>query len=587
MKLDFSFSKWADGFLGVVRGFPVTTVLTLFGVVCGLLVVGNPHNEMAVRVLLTAVLFFPVSIALQQMEKQSYPGWVKIGSHVLGLLLLVVHFLFFSRFDEFVRDDFTQYILWFGLAVVFLTISPFLRKSLRGSVDYWEYNKQVVYAILFAFAYSALVFIGLAVALGATNALFSLNWDGEVWLRLWILCVGLLSVPIFLSKLPDVSEVQQAEEFPKELRLLAGGVLLSLVCVYFVILYAYTFKILALNEWPKGVLASLIVGFSTIGLVTFVLLYPLSKLESRYRRIFIILFVSFIPQIIVLFYAVTLRLKDYGLTENRYLLISFGIWLGLVSLYFLFSKSKSLKVIPFSLIVFLLLASTGPVSAFRLSERDQVNRLKTLLISKHILVNNVLVKGPHSLSIEETGSIYSGLQYLNSYHGLDSISDFLPNDIRASNTHPCKRDERGCADLEQITTYIGVEYVPGGLESHYVSFNVLRDTPRVLDIKGFDRLVEDLGEVKVGSDTYTFTIDKSGYEYKVLKNNFVISNVALKDLIDKLQKSDYQKIQKGFTQEEMSITYSDGSIDMKIYFDYITLIDGRLEVKDLKLIKIK
>jgi hypothetical protein len=64
-----------------------------------------------------------------------------------------------------------------------------------------------------------------------------------------------------------------------------------------------------------------------------------------------------IPQIFMLFYAIYLRIAQYDLTMNRYFVVVFGIWLAIISVYFIFSIKKHISYIPFLLTLFTLIIS--------------------------------------------------------------------------------------------------------------------------------------------------------------------------------------------------------------------------------------
>jgi hypothetical protein len=59
----------------------------------------------------------------------------------------------------------------------------------------------------------------------------------------------------------------------------------------------------------------------------------------------------------MLFYAIYLRINQYDLTINRYFVVIFGIWLLVISIYFIFSKKKNLMVIPAILTIFTIIIS--------------------------------------------------------------------------------------------------------------------------------------------------------------------------------------------------------------------------------------
>jgi hypothetical protein len=82
-----------------------------------------------------------------------------------------------------------------------------------------------------------------------------------------------------------------------------------------------------------------------------------------------------LPLIVLLYAATWARVGKYGITESRYFLSLLGLWLGIVSLYFVFSKEQNIRIIPRSLIVIGLLSVLGPWSAFSASEYSQRLRL--------------------------------------------------------------------------------------------------------------------------------------------------------------------------------------------------------------------
>jgi len=81
----------------------------------------------------------------------------------------------------------------------------------------------------------------------------------------------------------------------------------------------------------------------------------------------------------MLFYAIYLRINQYDLTINRYFVVVFGLWLLVISIYYIFSKKKHLSIIPAILTLFTIIISVGPWSVYSLPESRQLDRLKTNL----------------------------------------------------------------------------------------------------------------------------------------------------------------------------------------------------------------
>src|SRR5690606_16090706 len=94
-----------------------------------------------------------------------------------------------------------------------------------------------------------------------------------------------------------------------------------------------------------------------------------------------------IPLVILLFIAIGMRIQEYGLTVNRYIIALMGVWLGFIAIYFSIGKKK-IKTIPISLALFMILSSFGSWGMFSLSERNQRNRLASILTENKILVND-------------------------------------------------------------------------------------------------------------------------------------------------------------------------------------------------------
>jgi hypothetical protein len=111
------------------------------------------------------------------------------------------------------------------------------------------------------------------------------------------------------------------------------------------------FKIILSSNWPKGWVSYLVIGFSTAGILALLLVWPLQsndrfKWIKAYVKYF---FMALFPLILMLAFAIYIRVKDYGITENRYFIMVLALWLFVNAIYFLLSTVKNIKVIPMSL----------------------------------------------------------------------------------------------------------------------------------------------------------------------------------------------------------------------------------------------
>ena len=170
-------------------------------------------------------------------------------------------------------------------------------------------------------------------------------------------------------------------------------ILTPLMWIYIAIMFAYFIKIGIQWEWPKGGVSYWIAALSVFGTLLYLLGYPYfkvgkTKLNAWYDRFFFILTV---PVILLLFLAIYTRISAYGWTENRYYVVFAGCWLLAIALYFIFSKTKKIAVIPLSLGAVLLIASVGPWSSFATARRSQSSELLHLLERYEVLKNGELI----------------------------------------------------------------------------------------------------------------------------------------------------------------------------------------------------
>jgi hypothetical protein len=191
------------------------------------------------------------------------------------------------------------------------------------------------------------------------------------------------------------------------------------IYIYFLILYAYTAKVLMnFSDWPKGIVSWMVIGFSAFGY----LIYIFSR---RYFPLLVL------PQVCMLFYAIYLRIAQYDITMNRYFVVVFGIWLTMISLYYVFSAKKYLSLIPSSLVAIILIISVGPWSVYSYPLARQETRLIDNLTQAHILQDGTIVPltSAKDISKELSNDIASGISYVCDFRDCDIIRNLFPVQI--------------------------------------------------------------------------------------------------------------------------------------------------------------
>jgi hypothetical protein len=252
-------------------------------------------------------------------------------------------------------------ILGFVGVLALLFFAPYLMKLTIPNHLYYQYFLHLVQLFLFGAVLGGLLSGLGALAILAVELLFDVGGNFlEDFVSNWVIvALSFLTPLVCLMKLPKIPWKQE-DTFALDTftTVIIKYVLTSFVCLCFIILYAYTVKVLAhFTQRPTGEVCWLVVAFSIVGYVWYLFSFYLEKdvkfLQVLRKRFPLVM----LPQMGMLFYAIGLRIQQYDITVARYLMVVFGVWLVVLSVYFFFSQQKRLLMLPMSLLVFTLLIS--------------------------------------------------------------------------------------------------------------------------------------------------------------------------------------------------------------------------------------
>lgn len=331
-----------------------------------------------------------------------------------------------------------------------------------------------------------------SIAIASVVTLFDIDWTytSDLYGN-WAVFALTLTAPLYaLASLPYAREYEtktfiQNKFFSFIIRYIA----VAFIFVYFLILYAYSAKVLMnFSDWPKGIISWMVIGFSSFGYLIYILSRAYAD-ESRMVAVFRRYFPYMVaPQILMLGYAIYLRINQYDLTMNRYFVVIFGIWLTIISLYYIISAKKSLSMIPTSLVAIILIISLGPWSVYSLPLARQEARLMHNLTSANILQNGVIVplSDTKDISRELSTDIYSGIDYVCDFDDCDTIKELFPEQYTQADIDARKDWELNTYEgkspyikpskyqiIAAVTQYIKVQQYWGieGIEPRYLQFN--------------------------------------------------------------------------------------------------------------------
>lgn len=374
--------------------FPLTSIWVILGSFYCIFLLENTENDFPDKhfnILMTLILGISWFIGTQFfIEQQKKPkNWQVLKIVVLALL---IGFYFYMPFEHR-YDSNPEYLIRFFLFLIaghlFVLIAPFITTWDKNA--YWNYLKTIAISIIRSGFFSLILYIGLALALAAIDALFDINIQSERYGQTFIFCLGIVNTLVYLSDFPKNIHEQTKIHFQKALEVLVKYILIPLIILYLIILYAYSFKILIEWELPKGWVSYLVIALSLLGFVIQVIINPIQKEIKSWaiNKFYPYFYILLLPLLVLLFIAIFRRITDYGITENRYFIVAIAVWILSITLFLLFSKKKSLKTLPISLFSIAILSSFGFWGAISVSNKSQANQFKNLY-SKALQENKLI-----------------------------------------------------------------------------------------------------------------------------------------------------------------------------------------------------
>lgn len=452
------------------------------------------HNEQYYLVNLAMIAALGITSLMSLRLFAETHKWTSRELNLRRLVLVAVLVLYYVLLPQHLKGlDINRYWLINLNLHLLVAIAPFLFLDGLGN-SFWQYNKALFLRIFFAFIYSNTIYIGLAIALGVTDNLFDfIKFDPKIYSDLWLAVIGVFNTWFFFSGVPkDIPALDGKVDYPKGLRIFTQFVLIPLVVLYIFILYMYMAKIVVIWSLPKGWLSSFIIGVSVSGIMTLLLVHPLRDSEEfawirGYSRYF---YLALFPLIVLMAVAVGRRIIDYGITEQRYFILLFTLWLLIVATRFTLRPRADIRFIPLTLFVLVAAATWGPWSAMSVSKWNQTARLESILAKEGLLVNGVLKKSEKKIDYKINSEISSIVGYLENNFTLKHLGKWVSPYVSV------EWSKLSASDF--VTKELGLEYngyysrdlfYRGYHDNYSAYFNFYVAQDRVADVAGYDYLV--------------------------------------------------------------------------------------------------
>ena len=254
--------------------------------------------------------------------------------------------------------------------------------------------------------------------------------------------------------------------------------LAPLALAYVLMLNGYAVFVLVQGALPKGLVATLVVGFAVIGGTVWAIAFAHAPERRWPSRLLLRVFLpGLLAPTVLLFIAAWQRIAQHGMTEGRYLLFVAGVVLILLAALQL--ARRRVPTPPAAALVAasaLVLCAAVPWSATAVSLDSQVERLRHSLVQAGVLHADRVVATGGFVTENETWAIRSRTLYIVAHGGEAAILDWFDLASRPSPSGERPRDR-----VEAIMAAYGIRS----------QTRVAWDTPepQFLRTTGFDTLL--------------------------------------------------------------------------------------------------
>ncbi|WP_062552106.1 DUF4153 domain-containing protein [Peptoniphilus phoceensis] len=544
------------------KRFPFTIISAILGSIFLVLATHDSYSEALNNRLISYGLVFVFAIFLYAFIKLFNEGLrnfydlknlknnnlLKIISYVITLPML--YGIYELVFDEKAPlNNYNDRFIYFTLIAALVVASSFIAKF-NYHEDYVVYVAKILKAFIISNIYSFIVFVGMSSIVFAINSLFNFNFGSIVYLRIGIISFILFNVITFFQDFPKVRDSFTDYKYPKAFKILLVYIITPLVIIYTLILLVYFIKILVLWQIPNNLIVNLVIWFSSFAVIY---LFFLSRVDSiAFINKFKVIFpISLFPLLAMMFFAIYLRISEYGLTENRYIVIAAGLWVFLSLIYYIFYRNNSNITIPIFLAIIILITGIGPASAIKLSTRSQNARFERLLKENNMIAGQ-FINSDVNVESSVKNQIIDIVSYMDKRNRIEELK-YLPKDFKLSEENFTR--VFGFSNKIEDKTYLGYSYTDNINKEGELGFN--------MDIEGYKNIifVYSLDNVSI-SGNYKFERDKKEINiYKKINEEYRLQKtIDLIGLRDKLKT--LKKTKNEINLEDLAMEDS----NMKIYF---------------------
>lgn len=261
MKTSF-FTKYISPILPTFKRFPIASALfACIAIILCIIIIGKIEDQTPFfRLIVSAEIIAIISISIHLIAEKYEKPLLQL-LHIPAILYGIFTYIWWNLHTDFLITillqipAFISMIFWVG------------NKKSKNDEHFYNNFLHIIRAILLGLGVGIISTILGSIAIFSVQNLFDLSYEFSKWASAWMaICITFFAPTYSLSQFPDKNE-HSAESFEDggKTGFFTKYIFLPFTCLYAVILYAYSLKVLInFSEWPKGSIVSLVIGFSLL-----------------------------------------------------------------------------------------------------------------------------------------------------------------------------------------------------------------------------------------------------------------------------------------------------------------------------------
>ena len=513
MKLKEKFKNLFPDMKKGIERFPVTVIFGLILFIVTIFSIEGSYYKLEtwIEYLIIAIPFSAtVELIREKYFENKNRKFFRIINFFGTILFIFVSKMFFKNYFAGEIINITATILIFY--VLFYLIPIVYRNENRE-----KYLQSVVGNQIITIGFALVLFLGFSAIIGTVDVLL-VNLLHTLYIHAFVFSSAVFGVIFFVSRLKEKDESLENYALPKIVEILICYILIPLILIYTAILYLYFAKIIFTLKMPKGVVSHLVLWYTAFSLFIIIMVTPITfknKFAKFYKKFFPMISV---PLILLALFSINERIFQYGITENRYLVVILVIWLLFNMI--LYIVKNDVKWVLISYIFAILIAVFSPFNLVTVSINSQNKRLERLLIKNGIIQNGKITNKNDKISIKSKNEIMSVIDYF-----YNNTSELKWKKIKIlGKTYEKPEDFMKVIGANDFwRSYESIDNQEKGVISE-ISLK-MNDGIKMTEAKGYDYLIYDFSVSYLLDANETKEFDNENYKVVLKNKNLMIKNI--------------------------------------------------------------